>query len=140
MSPLRFPQINQVAVCGRLCQDPEFRYTETGKARVTFNLAVNLGYKDREGQWQQDTTFVSVVVWDKLAEAIAENLQKGSGVFLTGRLKSRKYETGNGSRSILEIVARSVQFLDKKEAEPESQEEKEPKPPSDEEEGDSLPF
>ena len=131
MSQLRFPQINQMAMTGRLCQDPEFRFMETGKARVTFNLASNLNYRDRDGKWKQDTTFVPVVVWDKLAEHIAEYLHKGSGVFLTGRLKSRTCETSEGNRTILEVVARSVQILDKKEAELGSEKA---------EAGESMPF
>lgn len=117
MPQLRFPEINQVAISGRLTQDPESRMTETGKLRVTFTLANNLSYKDRSGEWQQDTTFVQVAVWDKLGEAVAHHLHKGSGVFLTGRLRSRAIETSDGNRTILEVVARNIQFLDKKERE-----------------------
>lgn len=115
MADLRFPEINQVGLSGRLTQDPELRMTETGKLRVTFTLASNLNYKDRNGEWQQDTTFIPVVVWDKLAEAVAHHLHRGSGIFLTGRLKPRMLETSDGNRTILEVVARNIQFLDKKE-------------------------
>ena len=136
MSQLRFPEINSVSIAGRLCQDPESRMTENGKLRVTFNLAANLSYKNRNGNWQQDTSFVPVSVWDKLAEVVAEHLHKGSGIFLTGRLKSRTYETSNGSnRTILEVIARNIQFLDKKEAKETETEEEVPAPT-----GDDLPF
>jgi single-strand DNA-binding protein len=114
MPELRFPEINQVACSGRLTRDPESRITESGKLRATFDIAVNLNYRDKNGDWQQETTFIPVVSWDKLADAVAEHLQKGSGIFLTGRLHSRKFEGANGSRSILEVVARTVQFLDRK--------------------------
>ena len=114
MSDLKFPQINQVAVSGRLTQDPESRITESGKLRVTFNVAANFNYRDKQGEWQQDTTFVPVVIWDKLAEIMAEKLKKGSAVFLTGRLRSGTFKTSNGNRTILEVVARNIQFLDKK--------------------------
>jgi len=113
MSPLRFPQINQVAVAGRLTHDPEFRVMESGKAMTNFSMAANANSRDRRGEWQQDTTFVPVVAWDKLAEHISQHLHKGSSAFVIGRLKSRKYETRDGNRTVLEVVARSVQFLDK---------------------------
>ena len=109
----RFPEINQVACSGRLTRDPESRITQTGKLRVTFDIAINLSYRDKNGDWKQETSFIPVVSWDELAQAIDENLHKGSGVFLTGRLRSRKFEGVNGSRSVLEVVARTVQFLDK---------------------------
>ena len=76
MSQLRFPQINQVALSGRLTHDPESRMSETGKLRATFTLAANLNYKDRNNEWQQETTFVPVTVWDKLAEAVAQPLPR----------------------------------------------------------------
>jgi single-strand DNA-binding protein len=114
MSLHRFPEINQVACSGRLTRDPETRITQTGKLRVTFDVAVNLSYRDKNDDWKQETSFIPVVSWDKLAEAIAENLHKGSGVFLTGRLHSRKLEGAHGNRSMIEVVARTVQFLDRK--------------------------
>ena len=111
MPNLKFPQINQVAVSGVLANDPEFRVLETGKAQVNFSIAANRSYRDSEDQWQEEITFVPVVAWDKLAEYAIERLQKGRAVFLTGRLKSRKAD--NASRTVLEIVARNIQFLDK---------------------------
>jgi single-strand DNA-binding protein len=122
MAELKMPNINQVGLSGRLCQDPESRISENGKLRVTFSIAVNFNYRDSLGEWKQDATFVPVVVWDKLAEAVSEHLRKGSGVFLTGRLRSRTFETGEGSRTILEVVARNIQFLDKKPKEDETPE------------------
>jgi single-strand DNA-binding protein len=115
MSELHIPQINQVAFSGRVVADPEARMTDSGKFRVTFTLAVNRSYKDRSGDWQQETAFIPVVAWDKLAEAVARRLQKGSGVFLTGRMKSSAVETNEGTRTMLEVVARNVQFLSRKE-------------------------
>ena len=114
MSDLKFPQINQVAVSGVLANEPEYRQLENGKARIHFSVAVNRSYRDDSGEWKQETTHVPVVAWDKLAEYVAERLQKGKAVFLTGRLKSRQYESSDGSQSFLEIVARNIQLLDKR--------------------------
>ena len=110
----KFPEINQVACSGRLTRDPDSRITETGKLLVTFVLAANRSYRDHNGDWQQDTTFVPVSVWDKTAEYVAEHLHKASSVFLTGRLKSRTIKSSAGKRTVLEVVARNIQFLDKK--------------------------
>ena len=115
MSDLRFPEINQISISGRLTADPESRITQSGKTRVSFYLASNQSYKGKNGEWQQDTAFVPVSVWDKLAEAAAQHLHKGSGAFLTGRLRSRSFDDSNGrKRTVLEVVARTIQFLDKK--------------------------
>ena len=113
MPDLRFPSINQVALSGHLCQDPESKLMESGKLLVTFTLASNANYRDKNGDWQQDATFIPVSSWDKLAEYAAERLHKGSAVFLTGRLNSRTFKTPSGNRTILEVVGRHVQFLDK---------------------------
>ena len=117
MSDLKFPQINQIAVTGRLTQDPEFRLLEAGKAVVHFSVAANRLYRDDSDHWQDETSFIPVVVWDKLAEYVAERLQKGGAVIITGRLKSRTFEAENGNRNILEVVAKNIQLLDKEEAE-----------------------
>ena len=127
MSQFHLPQINQVALSGQLIHDPEFRMTEAGAFRLTFTVAVSRSYRDCTGEWKQDAAHVPVVVWDKLAEFAVERLQKGSGVFLTGRLKSITCETGGNSRNALEVVARIIQPLEKKtEAERETDEEQEP--------------
>ena len=78
MSELKMPTINQVAVSGRLVQDPEFRITEHGSARLSARLACNRSYRDRSGQWQEEASFFNILVWQKLAEHYADRLKKGS--------------------------------------------------------------
>ena len=117
MSPSRMPQINQAAVSGRLIQDPEAKQTETNQFFATFTVAVYRSYRDQQGNWQNDTVFVPVLVWDKLAELMAERLHKGKAVFITGRLKSRPCEASNNSSTELEVVARNIQILDQKDEE-----------------------
>ena len=104
MPELRMPSINQVALSGRITQDPQALQTETGPFQTTFNVAVDRPYRDTEGTWQKETTTVPVRAFGKLAEYTAERLHPGKAVFLTGRLKSR----GTG----LEVAARHIQFLD----------------------------
>ena len=123
-----------------LCQDPESKLMESGKLLVTFTLASNTNYRDRNGDWQQDATFIQVSAWDKLAEYSAERLHKGSAVFLTGRLNSRDIKARNGNRSVLGVIARQIQFLDKVNGlEQDSRSEIQP-PNGQAEKSDDLPF
>ncbi|NKB67747.1 MAG: single-stranded DNA-binding protein [Candidatus Latescibacteria bacterium] len=117
MSTLRLPTVNQVALTGRLVQDPELHRTENGTARLVVRLAVNRPYRDRHDVWQVETAFIPLVVWHKLAEYSAERLHKGAAVFVTGRLHSFSWTDEEGKpHSRLEVQARSLQTLEKQAA------------------------
>jgi single-strand DNA-binding protein len=97
---------------GRLTKAPESRYTQSGKAVTSFDIAVDREFKDAAGNRQTD--FIPVVVWGKLAEICANNLDKGRLVGVTGTLQIRSYEAQDGQkRRVAEIVAEKVKFLDK---------------------------
>jgi single-strand DNA-binding protein len=114
MSELKVPNINRVIISGRLTRDPELRYTPAGKAVCTVSLAYNRRYKDASGQWQDDTTYINVVCWMKVAELVNRYLHKGSPVLVEGRLESRSWETEAGQkRSVVEIRADRIGFLEK---------------------------
>lgn len=114
MSELKVPNINRVIISGRLTRDPELRYTPAGKAVCTVALAYNRRYKDASGQWQDDTTYINVVCWMKVAELVNRYLHKGSPVLVEGRLESRSWETEAGQkRSVVEIRADRIGFLEK---------------------------
>lgn len=116
MSELRVPSLNRVLLAGRLTRDPELRYTPNGSAVCNFSLAVNRKHKDQSGRWQDDTTFINVVAWQAMAENINKYLHKGSPVMVEGRLESRSWETETGQkRSVIEIRADSVRFLERNE-------------------------
>ena len=93
MNAVRLPYVNRVLLAGRLTRDPEVRYTPAGHAVATLALAANRPYRDQAGQWQEETCFTSVVVWDRQAELAGEHLKKGSAVYVEGRLTSRSWET-----------------------------------------------
>ena len=117
MANLKLPQINTVHLAGRLTQEPELRYTPSGAACLNVPLAINRSYQDN-GEWKEDTSYVTIVCWKRLAEVCAEHLSKGSAVYVEGRLKSRSWETDEGApKRALEVVANTVQFLDRKEKE-----------------------
>jgi single-strand DNA-binding protein len=113
---LRLVQLNSVQMVGRLTRDPELRFTTSGVPVCRFDLAVNRRYKDKTGEWKDDTSFVPVVVWREAGQRCGEKLKKGSPVFVDGRLKSKSWETKEGQkRTGLEVDAMRVQFLEKAE-------------------------
>ena len=100
--------LNRIVLIGRLTKDPELRYTAgQGVAVAGFTLAVNRRFQKEEAD------FVPIVVWRQQAENCAKYLGKGSQVAIEGRLQIRSYEDREGKRrTIAEVVADSVQFLD----------------------------
>ena len=101
--------MNKAILVGRLAQDPEVRYTQSGKAVASFNLAVN-----RYGQ-KDSADFIPIVAWEKLAEVIGNNLKKGGQVLVEGRMQVRSYETQEGQkRRATEVIVQNVEFLGSK--------------------------
>lgn len=100
--------LNRVILIGRLTRDPELRYTPNGTAVASFTIAVDRKFK------REETDFVPIVVWSKLAEHCANYLAKGRLVAVEGRLQVRSYETQDGQkRWVTEVIGEDVRFLDK---------------------------
>ncbi|MBD3287970.1 single-stranded DNA-binding protein [candidate division KSB1 bacterium] len=107
--------VNKVILMGRLGADPELRYTASGTAVATFNMATNMVWRNQDGDMQEKTEWHRVVVWRKLAEFAGEWLKKGSYVYVEGRLQTRSWEDKDGNkRFTTEVVADSVQFVGSK--------------------------
>jgi single-strand DNA-binding protein len=85
---------------GRLTDSPELRFTPSGKAVCKLRLAFNSRRKNPQTQeWEDgDVYYVDGSVWDQEAEHVAESLDRGHEVYVTGRLKSRQYETREGEK------------------------------------------
>lgn len=116
MRDLRMPDVNTVLIAGNLTRDPSFRRTTNGTPVANFWIASNRKFKDNTGQWRENVCYVGVVAWYKLAETCSENLHRGSAVLIEGELQSRSLRFDDGrNRNIVEIKARRIQFLDKKE-------------------------
>lgn len=99
--------MNKILLTGRLAQDPQVRYTQTGKAVTAFTLAVN-----RFAGGTEQADFIPVVVWEKLAETVGNHLAKGSKVLVEGRLQIRSYSNAEGQKiKVGEVVASVVEFL-----------------------------
>ena len=114
MSTLKMPNINQVALSGRLVQDAEFNLMDNGAARLRGRIAVNRSYRGRNDEWQEETSFFDIVLWQKAAEAFAERLHKGTPVFATGRLQSHSWRYDEDQpHSKIEVQVRNLQILEK---------------------------
>jgi single-strand DNA-binding protein len=115
MSNLKMPDINNLLIAGNLTCDPSFRKTTNGTPVANFFIASNRKFKDNNGQWRENVCYVGVVAWYKLAESCYENLKKGSAVIIDGELQSRSWRNDDGTtRNVVEIKARRIQFLNRK--------------------------
>ena len=105
---------NKVILVGNLTRDVELRYVPNGTAVTDIGMAVN-DRKKVGDQWQEDTLFIDVTLWAKLAEIASEYLTKGSPVLIEGRLKRETWEVeteqGPQTRSKIRVVADRMQML-----------------------------
>ena len=103
---------NRVLLMGNLTANPELKYTPSGTAVADLRLAVNESFKNKAGEVVEQVCYVDVVVWGRQAETASEYLQKGSPVFVEGRLQLDQWENQQGEkRSKLRVRADRVQFL-----------------------------
>ena len=101
----------QITIIGNLVGDPELRYTPTGQAVANFRVASTPRFMDRQtNEWKDgDSLFLSCNVWRQAAENVAESLQRGMRVIVSGRLRQRSYETKEGEkRTVYEIEVDEV--------------------------------
>ena len=111
-------ELNKVLLVGNLGRDPETKYMPSGDAVADFSIAVNRRYKDRQGEWKDETTWVRITCFGKTAEFAANHLHKGKSVFVEGRLRENRWETPEGQkRSQIEVIADRLQFAAPKGAE-----------------------
>ncbi|MBC8041973.1 MAG: single-stranded DNA-binding protein [Rhizobacter sp.] len=115
MAELKMPELNSVMIAGNLTKDPVYRQTTTGTPVVNFSIACNRRFRDSNNEWQEDVCYVGVVAWNKLAESCRDNLHKSSAVLVDGELQSRTWKSQDGTnRTVVEIKARRIQFLNKR--------------------------
>ncbi len=108
--------LNKMMIIGNLGADPELRYTPSGKAVANLRVAVNHNYRDASGEWQKETQWFTVEVWDQAAERVAEQVRKGNKVYAEGRLRTREWEGNDGQkRTSVEIRADRVLSLERRE-------------------------
>lgn len=107
--------LNRVMIIGRLGKPVEVKYGQSGNAIASMTVATDESYTDKQGQRQSVTEWHRVVVYGKTAENCGQYLDKGSLVFVEGRLRTRKWTDRNGQeRFTTEILADRIQFLDRR--------------------------
>jgi len=105
--------LNLCQFIGRLGKDPETSATPSGTTVTKVSIAVGEQWKDKAGQKKESTTWVSVVAFGKLAEIMGQYLKKGSKVYLSGKMSTRKWQDKSGQdRYTTEIIAGDMQMLE----------------------------
>ncbi len=103
--------VNYVELIGWLGNDPEQRYTPSGVSVAEFSIATKrLGSRGEDGAWTYETDWIDVVAWDQLADAMANNLHKGSRVRVIGSLRTDTWEDRDGNRR-KRLYVRAEDFL-----------------------------
>ena len=106
--------MNTVQLVGRLTRDVELKFTASGTATGSFNLAVNRNFTNQQGDREAD--FINCVIWRKAAENLANWTRKGSLIAIDGRLQTRSYENRNGQKVyVTEVVVNNFDLLESKE-------------------------
>lgn len=104
---------NKVILMGNLTRDPETRNTPNGQSVTNFSLAVNRTWKGADGQQNEDVSYIDCVAWGKPGEIIAQYLQKGRAVLVSGRLDQRSWDDKDSGqkRSKIEVVVEDFNFV-----------------------------
>ncbi|MCK9270592.1 MAG: single-stranded DNA-binding protein [Bacteroidales bacterium] len=135
--------INKVILIGNLGRDPEITTYESGVKRATVSVATTESYKDKEGNWVEQTEWHNVVLWRWLAE---RNLVKGDMVYIEGKLKTRTYDKDGVKHYFTEVIADKINRLTPRheqgsyQAPPPATAENFQEPPPEEGPTDDLPF
>lgn len=108
--------LNQCNFIGRLGQDVEIKYLPSGEAVANLGIAVGENWKDKQtGAKQERTEWIRAVAFGKLADIMGQYLTKGSKVFISGKMRTRKWQDQSGAdRYSTEIVVKDMQMLDGK--------------------------
>jgi len=107
--------LNKVMLIGNVGKDPEIRHLENDSVVANFTLATTERYRDKNGNWQEQTEWHNIVCWRLLAERAEKYVKKGSQIFVEGKIRSREWvDQTEQKRSVIEIVAESFQLLGKR--------------------------
>lgn len=108
--------LNHITIMGRFTRDPELRRTASGISCVSFTVAVDRDYSQKDGE--KDTDFIDCVAWRSTADFVSKYFSKGRMAVVSGRLQIRGYTDKEGNkRRVAEVVAESVYFADSKKEE-----------------------
>ncbi|MEY4602938.1 MAG: hypothetical protein RIT43_230 [Bacteroidota bacterium] len=101
---------NKVSLIGRLGAQPEVTTFDTGRTLARFTMATNERFKDKEGNWQDNTQWHTINAWGKIAERVKKALNKGQEIILEGKLVHQTYETKSGEKRYGTVIE-ATEFL-----------------------------
>ena len=105
--------LNKVLLQARLGNDPELKTSSNGISVVTLNVAVKRDFKNKNGE--NETDWLTVVIWRQTAEMVAKYFKKGDQILIEGSIQTRRYQDKDGNnRTAFEIVANNVHFIESK--------------------------
>jgi single-strand DNA-binding protein len=111
--------MNHITLHGFVGKNPEGRTLGSGKKVAKFTFATSESYKDSQGERKENTSWHSIVVWDKLADICEKYVKKGSELILEGKVTYGDYTDKEGVKKYFtEIVCNSISFCGKKKSEP----------------------
>ena len=102
---------NKVILMGNLTRDPETRQTPSGQSVTNFSLAISRSWKGQDGNTQEAVSFIDCVAWGRTGEIIAQYVQKGRPILVSGRLDQRSWEQDGNKRSKVEVVVEDFNFI-----------------------------
>lgn len=105
--------MNKVHLLGNLTRDPEVRYTPNGTAVTDASIAVNRTWKNKDGEKQEEVSFIDLQIWNGRGEAFAQHNAKGDPVIIHGRLQQQRWEdkTDGTNRSKLVVQVEDWEFV-----------------------------
>jgi single-strand DNA-binding protein len=104
----------QTIILGYTGADIELRSTSNGTSVANFSVATSEKWRDKSGEKKEETMWHKVVAWDRLAENAAQYVGKGSLILVVGKLQRKTWEKDGAKHSSVELVARSIQYIDTK--------------------------
>ncbi len=102
---------NKVILMGNLTRDPEVRNTPSGQSVASFGLAVNRTWRGADGNQQESVSYIDCVAWGKTGEIIAQYVQKGRPILVSGRLEQRAWEKDGQKHSKIEVIVEDFNFV-----------------------------
>lgn len=133
------PSINKAILIGHVGKDPEIKTFSSGNKVANITLATSERYKDRNGEQKEETEWHTVQAFGKLADIVEQYVRRGSLLYVDGKIRTRTYENDGRTFYKTEIVANTIQMLNRPAgaAEPKQQPEPEPAPDNS---ADDLPW
>ena len=107
--------VNKIVLVGHLGADPESRFTPSGVAVSTFNMATNESWKNKEGEYEDRTEWHRIVLYGKAAETASEYMKKGQLAYVEGRIRTHSWEDKDGmTRYTTEVLGDRFTMLGRK--------------------------